>query len=236
MSGATRDTAPAVVFLVLYTAVLTLLAYLYATKAVRWRSRYSFVLFHVVMRVVGMALGVAFSCLEWQQETGGGPKFGGAFLVWVGPFYWADSTLSLDQSSSRTSSFPPRATFPSSSASAVRPVPFPSGSDIFTHPCSHPPGFLIVWQQDRLGRSNLEPRIPKGTPRRERFRLLLAAPMTGFEYNLIAANAIIIAGSSIMSGAIKHPDEPKAHRQETTGKAMRCVLFRFVHQYAHEPG
>jgi hypothetical protein len=31
--------------------------------------------------------------------------------------------------------------------------------------------------------------------------------MTGFEYNLIAANAIIIAGSSIMSGAIKHPGD-----------------------------
>lgn len=56
-AGATRDTAPAVVFLVLYTAVLAVLAYLYATKAVRWRSRYSFVLFHVVMRVLGLGLG-----------------------------------------------------------------------------------------------------------------------------------------------------------------------------------
>lgn len=84
MSRATRDTAPAVVFLVLYTAVLAVLAYLYATKAVRWRSRYSFVLFHVVMRVVGMALGVAFSCLEWEDEAGGGPKFGGASLGFRG--------------------------------------------------------------------------------------------------------------------------------------------------------
>lgn len=90
-----------------------------------------------------------------------------------------------------------------------------------------------MWQQDRLGRSNLEPRIPKGTPRRERFRLLLAAPMTGFEYNLIAANAIIIAGSSIMSGAIKHPDEPKAHRQETTGKAMRAFPFPWTQTSVH---
>lgn len=67
MSRATADTAPAIVFLVLYTAVLLVLGYLYATKAVRWKSRYSFLLFHVVMRVVGMALGVAFSCLTWQN-------------------------------------------------------------------------------------------------------------------------------------------------------------------------
>jgi hypothetical protein len=224
-AGATRDTAPAVVFLVLYTAVLAVLAYLYATKAVRWRSRYSFVLFHVVMRVVGMALGVAFSCLEWEDETGGGPRFGGACARVWGIGVWLTLTLSSVQSSSRISSFPPRATSPSFSASAVRAFPFRSSRHALTQQFSHPAGFLIVWQQDRLGRSNLEPRIPKGTPRRERFRLLLAAPMTGFEYNLIAANAIIIAGSSIMSGAIKHPDEPKAHRQETIGKAMRAFSF-----------
>lgn len=104
----------------------------------------------------------------------------------------------------------------------MSPILLRLSSRILRHRCSRPPGFLIVWQQDRLGRSNLEPRIPKGTPRRERFRLLLNAPMTGFEYNLIAANAIIVAGSSIMTGAIKNPDGPKAHRQETTGKAMRA--------------
>lgn len=76
MAGATHDTAPAIVFLVLYTAVFAVLAYLYGAKRVRWRSRYSFVLFHVVMRLVGMALGVAFSCLEWQAPRGG-PKLDG---------------------------------------------------------------------------------------------------------------------------------------------------------------
>lgn len=75
MARATSDTAPAIVFLLLYLAVFAVLARLYATKAVKWRSRYSFVLFHVIMRVTGMALGVAFSCLSWEQErqarTGG---------------------------------------------------------------------------------------------------------------------------------------------------------------------
>ncbi|GAA5990762.1 hypothetical protein JCM10908_000004 [Rhodotorula pacifica] len=179
MTGSARDKAPAIVFLVLYSAVFALLVWLYATKAVRWRSRYSFVLFHVTMRLVGMALGVAFSCLEWQP--GGGPRLSVliAYLV-----FSAEGYFSLILCVSR---------------------------------------FLIVWQQDRLGRSNLEPRIPKGTPRRERFRLLLAAPMTGFEYNLIAANALIVSGSSIMTGTISNPDGPKAHRRQTTGKAMRIA-------------
>lgn len=84
------------------------------------------------------------------------------------------------------------------------------------------PGFLIVWQQDRLGRSNLEPRIPKGTPRRERFRLLVAAPMTTFEYTLIGANAIIVSGSSIMTGSLNTSDSAKQHRQESTGKGLRA--------------
>ncbi|GAA5884389.1 hypothetical protein JCM3774_002355 [Rhodotorula dairenensis] len=178
MAGATHDTAPAVVFLVLYTAVFAVLVYLYGTMRVRWRSRYSFVLFHVVMRLVGMALGVAFSCLEWREPRGG-PKLGVliAYLV-----FSAEGYFSLILCVSR---------------------------------------FLIVWQQDRLGRSNLEPRIPKGTPRRERFRLLVAAPMTTFEYTLIAANAIIVSGSSIMTGSLNSSDSSKAHRQETTGKAMR---------------
>lgn len=121
-ASATRDTAPAVVFLVLYTSVLAVLAYLYAIKAVRWRSRYSFVLFHVVMRVVGMALGVAFSCLEWEEQTGKGPKFGGVFSSY-GRGNPTELTLfrACAQSSLRTSSFPPRVTFPSFFASAVSP-------------------------------------------------------------------------------------------------------------------
>lgn len=83
--------------------------------------------------------------------------------------------------------------------------------------------FLIVWQQDRLGRSNLEPRIPKGTPVRERLRAVILTPMTGFEYTLIVANAIIVAGSSIMAGAITNPDRPNAQQQRDKGKAMRVA-------------
>lgn len=46
--------------------------------------------------------------------------------------------------------------------------------------------------------------------------------MTGFEYTLIVANAIIVAGSSIMAGAITNPDRPNAQQQRDKGKAMRA--------------
>lgn len=65
------DLVPAVLFLVAYAAYFGLLVYLYATKAILWKSRYSFVFTHVVFRLVGMALGVAFASMEWQGEDGG---------------------------------------------------------------------------------------------------------------------------------------------------------------------
>lgn len=81
-------------------------------------------------------------------------------------------------------------------------------------------GFLIVWQENRFGNSNLEPQIPKGTPWRVRLNLNFKAPMMGIHYALIGANAIIISGSSILAGSLNtnKPDDPK---KADKGKALR---------------
>lgn len=86
--------------------------------------------------------------------------------------------------------------------------------------------FLIVWQEDRFGHSWLEPRIPKGTPFRQRFRTSLRAPVATIHWALAAANGIIIAGSSILAGAID-PDKASPSK-EHLGKVLRalaCVFF-----------
>lgn len=80
--------------------------------------------------------------------------------------------------------------------------------------------------QDRFGASYLEPRIPKGTPRREKFRMHLRAPLVSVHYALIAANALIITGSSYMVGAMDQED-PRHESKLDKAKGLR--------EYPHLP-
>lgn len=79
---------------------------------------------------------------------------------------------------------------------------------------------MIVWQNDRIGVSNLEPHIAKGTPFKERWRLLSRSPMAGVHWGLIAANAVIISGSSILAGSIDKSSED-GQQKENSAKALR---------------
>lgn len=94
-------------------------------------------------------------------------------------------------------------------------------------PASPYTGFLIVWQENRFGHSTIEPKIPKGTPFKERMRLNFRAPMMGIHYALIAANAIIISGSSILAGSL-NTNKPSDQQKEDKGKALRSSLYSSV--------
>ncbi|GAA6022927.1 hypothetical protein JCM10207_006867 [Rhodosporidiobolus poonsookiae] len=72
--GVHADIAPPILFLGLYLAYFLVLLRLYSQKAIQWKSRFSFLLFHVTMRVTGMSLGIAFSVLDWTGEDGGPRK------------------------------------------------------------------------------------------------------------------------------------------------------------------
>ncbi|GAA6022903.1 hypothetical protein JCM10207_006857 [Rhodosporidiobolus poonsookiae] len=67
---AARDLAPSSLFLALYLSYLVLLSVLYARRALKWKSRWTLLLVHVVLRCTGMALGVAFAAMEWEGDDG----------------------------------------------------------------------------------------------------------------------------------------------------------------------
>ncbi|KAI5479925.1 hypothetical protein MNV49_002215 [Pseudohyphozyma bogoriensis] len=173
---ASGDAAPGLIFLILYLGFFALLTTLYAQKKISWKSRYSFVYFHVIMRLGGQISGVIFSFLSWNQFNTRLNTLV-AYLVLSAEGYFS---LVL---------------------------------------CSY--RFLIVWQQDRFETSNLEPRIPKGTPWRQRWKMVQRSPMAAIEYMLIGANAIIISGGSLLSNAMQDP----ANKQHSisTGKALRVA-------------
>ncbi|BGP43941.1 hypothetical protein JCM10449v2_007998, partial [Rhodotorula kratochvilovae] len=83
--------------------------------------------------------------------------------------------------------------------------------------------FLVVWQQDRLGISWLEPRIPKSLPRRAKLQAHLRAPLATVHWALIAANALIISGSSVLAGTIGEEDGADLQDRERRGKALRVA-------------
>ncbi|GAA5915301.1 hypothetical protein JCM6882_005183 [Rhodosporidiobolus microsporus] len=186
---AASEVAPAALFLALYILFFLLLSALYATKRISWKSRYSLVMFHVVLRVVGMATGVAFALMEWSE--GGGQRVDVliAYLVFSAEGYFS---LIL---------------------------------------CAY--RFLVVWQQSRLGASPLEPRISPGTPTRQKWRMHLRAPLASLHWALLAANAFIIAGSSVIAGAIGEEETEYIRHRQKTAKGLRVAgtaIFLFAVQ------
>ncbi|GAA5820838.1 hypothetical protein JCM11251_001837 [Rhodosporidiobolus azoricus] len=173
------EVAPAILFLVFYSAFFILLTTLYATKRISWKSRWSFIYFHVCLRVIGMSLGVVFSCMEWRDD--GGPRVD----VLVGYLVFsAEGYFSLILCAYR---------------------------------------FLVVWQQDRFGTSYLEPRVPKGTPKKEQWKMHLRAPLATLHWALLVANAFIITGSSIMAGGIGDELTPSLEKKQNKGKNLRLA-------------
>ncbi|KAM0751268.1 hypothetical protein T439DRAFT_356098 [Meredithblackwellia eburnea MCA 4105] len=171
-----KDAAPAIIFLILYAIYFIWITFCYATKRFSWKSRYSFVYFHVILRLAGQSCGIVFSVMSWDNFN----KRLGVLVAYL--VLSAEGYFSLVLCAYR---------------------------------------FLIVWQNDRLGNSNIEPRIPKGTPFWERMRILRRSPMGFVHWSLIGANTVIITGGSYLSNALSK-DDPKPSAI-TTGKILRCV-------------
>ncbi|GAA6022912.1 hypothetical protein JCM10207_006862 [Rhodosporidiobolus poonsookiae] len=181
-----QDIAAPAILLAAYALFFVVLLALYTTKQIKWKSRYSFVFSHVVLRLVGMALGVAFAAMNWGSPDG----VLIAYLVFSAEGYFS---LIL---------------------------------------CAY--RFLVVWQQDYLGVSNLEPRVPKDLPKGEKFRMHLRAPLASVHWALIAANALIISGSSIMAGTIgedENTDDVKSRMNSAKGlRVAGTAIFLAIGQ------
>lgn len=63
------EIAPAVLFFVLYAALFAELSFLFLVRrTIRWKSRYLLLYIHIVLRLGGMACGIAFACLSWSSN------------------------------------------------------------------------------------------------------------------------------------------------------------------------
>ncbi|KAM0745717.1 hypothetical protein T439DRAFT_337746 [Meredithblackwellia eburnea MCA 4105] len=171
-----NDAIPAILFLVLYFIFFAFCTFLFFTKRVSWKSRYTFVYFHCLMRLAGQACGIGFAVLTWDDfQTR--LNFLVAYLVLSAEGYFS---LVL---------------------------------------CSY--RFLVVWQSDRLGDSNIEPRIPKGTPFRTKMRILSNTPMAVIHSVLIGANVMIVIGGSYLSRGLTPNNQDS--KLISVGKVLRVV-------------
>lgn len=80
--------------------------------------------------------------------------------------------------------------------------------------------FLVVWQEQRFGKSNLEHRIPKGSSFSTRWKLLTRSPIVLVHYALIVANSLIITGGSLLSSALSQSKVPDPNTIRS-GKYLR---------------
>jgi hypothetical protein len=64
--GLNTEASAALVFLILYAILFTLLLLGYLTGRLRVRSRYSIIMFHVVVRLASQATGLAFGIVGYS--------------------------------------------------------------------------------------------------------------------------------------------------------------------------
>jgi cytochrome b561 len=64
--GLNTEASAALVFLILYAILFTLLLLGYLTGRLRVRSRYSIIMFHVVIRLASQATGLAFGIVGYS--------------------------------------------------------------------------------------------------------------------------------------------------------------------------
>ena len=65
--GLNGEASAALVFLILYTILFVLLVAGYIGRYLKWRSRYTIVLFHVTVRLASQATGVAFGIIGYKD-------------------------------------------------------------------------------------------------------------------------------------------------------------------------
>ena len=61
------EASAALVFLILYTILFAFLLFGYGTGRLRFRSRYSVILFHVTIRLASQATGLAFGVVGYAN-------------------------------------------------------------------------------------------------------------------------------------------------------------------------
>lgn len=63
----TAEAGAALVFLVLYAALWTYMAAMYATRRYQWKSRFTILFLHTTIRVASQACGLVFAILAWRN-------------------------------------------------------------------------------------------------------------------------------------------------------------------------
>ncbi|KIM37938.1 hypothetical protein M413DRAFT_448200, partial [Hebeloma cylindrosporum] len=67
--GLNTEASAALVFLILYAILFAFMLYGYATRHLRFRSRYSVILFHVTVRLASQATGLAFGVVGYANTS-----------------------------------------------------------------------------------------------------------------------------------------------------------------------
>ncbi|KAJ7087102.1 hypothetical protein C8R44DRAFT_752281 [Mycena epipterygia] len=69
MSKFDPEAGAALVFLILYLAVFVWMLFAYLTHRIKWRSRWSFLFFHVTIRVASQGCGIGFAILGFKNTS-----------------------------------------------------------------------------------------------------------------------------------------------------------------------
>ncbi|KAH8818616.1 hypothetical protein DL96DRAFT_1714913 [Flagelloscypha sp. PMI_526] len=72
----TKEASAAIIFLAAYTFLFVCLLFGYLTRRLKWKSRYSTILFHVVVRIASQACGVAYGIYGFEN-----PHLFNAYLI-----------------------------------------------------------------------------------------------------------------------------------------------------------
>ena len=207
--GLNSEASAALAFLILYTILFTFLFLGYVTGRIQGRSRYSIIMFHVIVRLSSQATGLAFGIIGFSN-----PKLLVAYFI-LCVFFAATYSVSV-----------------------VMLTCFDSGAEgYFTLVlCAY--RFLISWQCFNTLQHNswLEPKYPPGTPLFKKFLASLSIfrkpyhPMTIMHYWLIGANAIIISGGSLLSGGQQNFQQnySKARAMRVAGQSIFLAINVFL--------
>ncbi|KAJ7153075.1 hypothetical protein C8R43DRAFT_453046 [Mycena crocata] len=65
----TGEAGTALAFLIGYLVVFAWMLFAYLTHRIRWRSRYSLIFFHVIVRIASQGLGIAFGILGFRNTN-----------------------------------------------------------------------------------------------------------------------------------------------------------------------
>jgi len=65
--GLNTETSAALVYLILYAILFVVLVAGYLTGRLRWRSRYTIILFHVTVRLASQGTGLAFGFVGYSN-------------------------------------------------------------------------------------------------------------------------------------------------------------------------